>query len=66
MNIYEEVVEEIIKDLSERSGLGDAWLGLPELYRTQIRNEWKHIVAVQISKHENEIKSEFGAPPPNI
>lgn len=60
MNVSEEIVKKIVADLTDRGGLQNEWEAIDEETRKEIEATWRHIVALQIVKHEKEIKLSFG------
>ena len=43
-----EIVEEIIHDLNDRSGLGDEWDQIDKFTQSEIRQKWEYIVEKHI------------------
>lgn len=53
MTLERKIVEAIIKDLKDRSGIGDEWSQIDESTQIDIRLEWMEIT-------KNIIDKEFG------
>ena len=49
-NIVNDIVSNIIADLTSRGGLDDMWSGIDEEIQEEIINEWKKIVKREINK----------------
>lgn len=60
MDFSEEVVEKIVSDLADRSGLGNEWDAIDELTKSEIKSKWRFIIQSQLVRHEREIKVSFG------
>jgi hypothetical protein len=50
MNIVDRIVNRIISDLTDRSGLEDEWDQIDDTVQDEIRDTWKSIVVDEISK----------------
>lgn len=44
MDKFDEAIEDIIGDLSDRGGLGNEWCGIDEDIQDEIRDEWASIL----------------------
>lgn len=49
--IAEEIVKEILSDISGRSGLGDTWDSIDTEIQGEIEAEWKNIILSSLKKH---------------
>lgn len=48
--VEEKIVESIIRDIYDRSGIGDEWCRIDESLKTDIRLEWTEMVKDLINK----------------
>ena len=58
MGLKEKIVDEIIKDISDRKGIGDEWDYIDEDIQDEIKEEWQQIVNKELEK-ESDLKQEM-------
>ena len=46
-----EIIDDIIGDISMRSGLGDVWDQIDEGTKQEIKKEWKKIILSELKYH---------------
>ena len=49
-NNVDKVVDELLRDLADRSGLGDSWYNIDTETRDEIRDEWRGIIIKHIEE----------------
>lgn len=49
--IADEIFNEILSDLTGRSGLGDTWDSIDTEIQEEIKVKWKNIILITLKKH---------------
>lgn len=55
-NISKDIIDDIIGDISMRSGLGDVWEEIDEETKQDIKKEWERIIIKELKFHLSSIK----------